>query len=184
MLYEVIRVFCEVLRTFSTRWQQITRQKWKQSVLKYSPKLRRIIWVGSPENWKIFCSSGFDVDHRPVGYRVHVDRCIRKDHLTKLIPCPTPVSCLVKIPKITRSALFILQRRPCCTNVLHCPIIQIFVGVAPSSWCGPGYHQSPNLAGVESKGKITLEIPQLALMKNCSETHQATLHGLTYSQPS
>jgi hypothetical protein len=32
----------------------VTRQKWKQSVPRYSTNLRRIIWVGSPENrrWK------------------------------------------------------------------------------------------------------------------------------------
>jgi hypothetical protein len=54
-------------------------QKWKHSVPRYSTNLRRIIWVGSPKNWRWknillrrirrrFC----------VDPRVHVDRCITR----------------------------------------------------------------------------------------------------------
>jgi hypothetical protein len=58
---------------YSTRWQQITRQNLKQSVPRYSMNLRRIIWVGSPENrrwkniWLLRIRREFDVDPWPGG---------------------------------------------------------------------------------------------------------------------
>jgi hypothetical protein len=59
--------------------------KIKKSVPRYSTNLRRIIWVGSPENrrwkniWLLRIRRRIRVDPRPGGYRVHVDRCINNE---------------------------------------------------------------------------------------------------------